>query len=171
MACTPRAAWSHRRLRAAASPAPPVPPLTGAQPSLVRRPVLPHVLYEDGVHGLQAAPGGPCSPGTEHQHGRAPPATRSTLGPSQCPPPLAKPPLGSPARSWDLRTTGPAPGKAPRLTAAPPPSTHLPQPWLFPRVAAATVLRKSESRRVPEGGGAGGAVEGRQRDGATEGCC
>lgn len=46
---------------------PHVPPLTGAQPSLVCRPVLPHILHKDGVHGLQAAPGGTCSPGTERQ--------------------------------------------------------------------------------------------------------
>lgn len=39
-------------------------PLTRAQPRLVRGPVLPHVLHENRVHGLQAAPGGTCWVGT-----------------------------------------------------------------------------------------------------------
>lgn len=33
-------------------------PLTSAQPCLVRRAILLYILHKDGVHGLQAAPGG-----------------------------------------------------------------------------------------------------------------
>ena len=38
--------------------------LTGAQPCLVCWAVLPYILHKDGVHGLQAAPGGTCTRGT-----------------------------------------------------------------------------------------------------------
>lgn len=116
------------------APSSPMSLLTGAQPSLVSWPVLPHALHKDGVHGLQAAPGGTCCPGTEGQeHSWARPMARSMFVPSWCPPRVPKPlhPHSGPAEHQSY------PGQ-----------TLLRSPHVPPSVAAATILCKNKCHRV-----------------------
>lgn len=152
-------------------------PLTGAQPGLVRRPVLPHVLHEDGVHGLQAAPGGTCSQGTEAQGdiggtdrsspprgARQAPRTPSTppappgfctLSPSPSLLCLAEP---TPA----LRNTGETPLGGPEFPVPPE------QPQLLLGTTAAAVT--SPPHRACGWGWCWQAGEGRWGPGADAGC-